>query len=229
MELLFESADKILEQGLNRSLHIIDFFWAGFEPHLIAYDQSKGRVEEIELDKLGMIVSEEKGCVGSFEDGIYRPCPFNVKIKVFSQCKRCAGAWVPVQKCIFEPQCNGDMCGHPEFCRRPHVVYLAFYGDLVKVGMTSEKRLMERAIEQGADAVAPVLKCNGRSEARSLEREISTRFKIPQEIRAKKVLSRWVSRPQRDLIIDNYASCLSMISAFIQVIEDKLQFLIGTQ
>ena len=34
-----------------------------------------------------------------------------------------------------------------------------------------------------------------------------------------------MSRPQRDLIIDNYASCLSMISAFIQVIEDKLQFL----
>ncbi len=56
-----------------------------------------------------------------------------------------------------------------EICRRKHVVYVAFHGDMVKIGMTSSLRLRERGIEQGADAIAPLVECENRMAARAAE------------------------------------------------------------
>jgi hypothetical protein len=62
------------------------------------------------------------------------------------------------------------------------VVYLASFGNLIKVGMTSASRLRERAIEQGRMRCG---RCSnaGPQEARSLEKETSRRFKIPRRFR----------------------------------------------
>ncbi len=78
------------------SKHIISFFWEGFEPHLTALDLEDGSLEEMELGRLGMEISEEKVCIGSFDDdGVHHPCPFKWRVNVFSQCNRCAEERTP--------------------------------------------------------------------------------------------------------------------------------------
>jgi hypothetical protein len=125
---MFERADRLgVEQDVVCSHHFLTYYWNDFTPHLLAYDLQEKKVVEVALDRLAMTVSENKRCVGSFdEEGEYHPCPAHHRVNVFAKCQECISPWVPVQACIFEPRCNGDMCDHPDFCNRLHVVYLAF-------------------------------------------------------------------------------------------------------
>jgi hypothetical protein len=88
---------------------------------------------------------------------------------------------------VFEPQCDGvhDMpCGNGgSICARQHHVYAAFYGDLIKVGMTLSSRFRERGIEQGADAIARLGTYLNRLEARNAENTISKALKATQWVR----------------------------------------------
>ncbi len=178
-----------LKSSSEFSWHVISFYWEGFQPHLIAYDEESETLRELPLfGQLSLEISKERRCVGFEDDEGYHPCPHGRKVASFQACRSCSSSFLPDQRCVFEPKCEGDLCDHPEFCVRDHVVYLAFYGMLMKVGMTSERRLRERAIEQGADAVTPIYRCKGRQQARLLEREVSRRFKINQEFRAKSLL-----------------------------------------
>lgn len=204
--------------------HVLDYRWDGFVPRLEAYDLADRRVEVLPLDVLDMAVSEERRCVGSFSDG-YRPCPSARRVAGFTQCRSCMGDWAPVQRCVFEPQCTGDRCEHRDFCGRRHVVYLAFYGTLVKVGMTSAGRVERRGIEQGADAIAPVLMCRDRQEARALEKEVSRRFKLPQELRVARVAAQWTHPPSRELIANAFATHRRRVAAWREVMDEGLLFL----
>ncbi len=172
------------------SRHVISFYWEDFSPHLIAYDKEKNRLDDISLSgDLDLLVSNQRRCVGFEDHESYHPCPSGGRAGTFGICRSCSSKFLPDQRCVFEPKCEGDLCDHPDFCVRDHVVYLAYFGTLMKVGMTSEKRLRERAIEQGADAIAPIFRCKGRHQAREMEREVSKRFKINQEYRAKRILA----------------------------------------
>ncbi len=198
---MLERADHMHHpDGIGLDRHVLSYHWDEFSPHLVFYDKATTRLGELPLDRLAMAVGDEKDCVGRFDHDGYHPCPQGRQVDGFSICKQCMAPWVPVQKCVFEPQCNGERCDNPEFCRRKHYVYLAFFGTLVKVGMTSTIRLRERAIEQGADAVRPLFECRDRREARNLEKETSRRFKIPQEIRIKRIARTWTSRPSQESI-----------------------------
>jgi hypothetical protein len=209
--------------GLDR--HVLSFHWDEFTPHLIYYNKGRMRVEELPLDHLAWAVGEEKDCVGRFDDDGYHPCPLGRRVKGFSMCKQCMSPWVPIQKCVFEPQCNGDRCDHPEFCGRKHYVYLASFGNLIKVGMTSAGRLRERAIEQGADAVRPLFECRDRKEARTLEKETSKRFKVPQEIRIRKVAQTWTSRPSKESMTNVQEHYLHRIARWREPMSAELMFL----
>jgi hypothetical protein len=209
--------------GLDR--HIISFLWDEFDPHLLCYNTVSRKVEEISLDRLALAIGEEKECVGRFDDDGYHPCPRQRPVNGFSMCKDCMAPWVPVQKCVFEPQCNGDRCDHPEFCGRKHYVYLASFGNLIKVGMTGAHRLRERAIEQGADAVRPIFECRDRREARTLEKETSKRFKIPQEIRIKRIAQTWTSRPSKESMANVHEHYLHRIARWREPMSAELMFL----
>jgi len=222
---MFERADRLLPSKEGVTKHVLSYHWKGFRPHLIVYDGEAGEVQELPLDRLSMTVSEEKRCVGRFDDDGYRPCPQRRRVNAFSSCRSCMADRVPMQKCVFEPQCSGDRCGHPEFCGRLHVVYLALYGRLIKVGMTSKGRLMGRAVEQGADAVAPIFDCRDRMEARTLEKEVSSRFKIPQEIRIKKIAGQWTSPPSKDIMGNVYRTYLDRISRWRPALGAELTLL----
>lgn len=211
--------------GLDR--HVLAFYWEGFEPHLLSYDRDAQRVEEVPLDRLELRVGRERWCVGRFEEDRYVPCPAGRKVGRLAACQDCMAPWIPVQSCIFEPQCDGERCGRPEFCQRQHCVYLASFGTLIKVGMTSYGRLMERAIEQGADAVRPLFRCRDRREAREWEKETSRRFKLPQEIRTARVARTWTSAPSREAMRHVQEHYLERIARWRPPMEAELVFLDG--
>lgn len=198
---MFVRADRLLRGERPRwySKHALWYYWKGFHPYLDLYDLERGDVEELDLTatlrRFDLSVSEERECVGSVEEGEYRPCSEHAALQgAFDQCRSCAGTWIPVQECIFEPRCAGDKCDSP-LCRKRHVVYATFFGDLVKIGMTAGTRLRERAIEQGADAVARLAEFPNRLAAREAEKDISRRLRLPQRIRGEQIAEEMAKNP----------------------------------
>lgn len=209
--------------GLDK--HVLSFHWEGFQPHLLFYDLTARKVDELSLDRLRLSIGNERRCVGRFEEDRYLPCPAGRRVGRLASCQECMAPWIPVQSCIFEPQCDGERCDHPEFCQRQHFVYLASFGNMIKVGMTSCGRLMERAIEQGADAVRPLFQCRDRREAREWEKETSRRFKLPQEIRGPKVARTWTAPPSREAIENVQDHFLRRIGRWKAPMEAEVVFL----
>jgi len=176
--------------------HAISWRWEGFRPALLVHDLKADEVREMGEEfrpgeRLDLTLSETRRCVGSFVDGGYEPCKMrNVVSGQFDQCPLCASTWIPVQSCVFEPECDGvhrtnERCRERggEICAREHHVYAAFYGDLIKVGMTLSTRFMERAVEQGADAVAKLGSYPNRKAAREAENRLSKEMGATQWVR----------------------------------------------
>ncbi|MDO8942249.1 MAG: DUF2797 domain-containing protein, partial [Desulfobacterales bacterium] len=85
-----------------------------------------------------------------------------------------------------------------EICAKPTHVYAAFYGDLVKVGMTLSTRFMERAIEQGADAIARLGTYPNRRAARDADNIYSKALSATQWVRKATFLKAQVSIRDRE-------------------------------
>lgn len=84
--------------------------------------------------------------------------------------------------CIVKPElCHYDKgtCRDPKWgednCLKPHVLYLAVSSGL-KVGITREKQVPTRWIDQGASYVLPILQMPGRKEAGLLEDEMKAQL-----------------------------------------------------
>ncbi|NLI73499.1 MAG: DUF2797 domain-containing protein [Euryarchaeota archaeon] len=204
--------------------HVLSYSWDEFIPRLEAYDENLEEIVSLPLDKLNVTISEERRCIGSFGDK-YRPCLSKTSVGRLTQCRECMGDWADIQKCIFEPQCEGDGCEHNYFCNRLHVVYLAVYGTLVKVGMTSASRLIRRGIEQGADAIVPIFSCRDRQEARNLEKETSMKFGILQEIRATKIATQWTHPPSKDVCDNILTHYRNRIASWRSTIDEEITHL----
>jgi len=194
---MFVRADQLLVEQLQDKFtsHAIDFHWEGFDPHLVCFDSGSSEVSEFDLSYVRFSVSRKKTCVGLFDDsGEYIPCPKTSPVSRFNQCPECAGqVFIPFQECIFEPKCDGEVC-NLEFCRREHVLYVAFYDTRMKIGMSSTRRIEQRLIEQGADAFSIIGKWPTRKKAREAEKDISDRMRIPQSHR-QELLLKSLSRP----------------------------------
>jgi len=195
IELLTER-DK---EGEMRDVHVISSVWDGFDHEMKVYDGNS--LEIIDTDEIKFNVSQEKICVGSFEEG-YTPCPEERIVDRFRQCEECAPETIPNLECIFEPQdceeCEGG------FCDETHAVYLAFHGILPKVGMTKKDRLRKRLIEQGADAYALLSTVEDRKKAREEEKRLSEKLDISQRISSKKKLKGMARRVDRKIIERKY-------------------------
>jgi len=176
--------------------HAISWEWEGYQPTLVTYDLKAKEVRELTDqfrpgEHVDLIISDARRCVGSFIDGRYEPCKMrNVVSGQFDQCPLCASTWIPVQNCVFEPECDGTNITNErclgkggDICAKPTHVYAAFYGDLVKVGMTLSTRFMERAIEQGADAIARLGTYPNRRAAREAENVLSKALRATQWVR----------------------------------------------
>lgn len=183
------------------SLHALEFYWEGFEPVLLCYDTVGGKVVRAGLDSADFVVGSRKVCIGRFDGDDYRKCPNDAPVTKFSQCGDCAGeSYISNQECVFNPECDGESCKFDpegagnEFCKRQHVLYLAFYDKMVKVGMSSTRRIEKRLVEQGADAYAIIGSFRNRLEARKEEVRLSSELSLPQWIRQQAALANF-SRP----------------------------------
>ena len=174
---------KALER--DHPFHILSFYWDDFRPSLTAYDLREREIVEMDLTKLDWRVTGRRICTGMFSDAGYRPCPAQRPVSRFSQCSKCS--FIPDLECIFDPKCSGDYC-ETEFCSRDHAIYLAFFGSMVKVGMTGAHRIRERLIEQGADAFAVLAQADNRWAARGLEKKIAGELGLKQAIMGKTAL-----------------------------------------
>lgn len=183
------------------SLHVLEFYWEGFEPRLECYDTVGHDVVQVGLGTADFVVGRRKSCIGRYVDEGYVECPRHAPVTKFSQCGECAGeSYISNQDCVFDPQCDGRACRFDpegrgnEFCSRPHMLYVAFYDKMVKVGMTSTRRMEKRLVEQGADAYAIIGTFPNRLEAREAEKRLSSELHLAQWIRQQTVLSNF-SRP----------------------------------
>ncbi len=212
---MFVRADRLLtEQPDWFSMHIIDYHWEGFVPHLVFYDTEARRLGELPLTSIDLLVSDRCVCVGSFEDDNYHPCPRHAILEgAYGQCASCASSWLPRQECLFEPRCDGEECDS-HFCAKAHVVYSAFHGEQLKIGMTGGSRLIERGIEQGADAIVPLVLVKGRRSARELEKEISRRIGATQRISAKEFAGHLVARPSASSLNQRYEDALVQLEDY---------------
>jgi hypothetical protein len=186
---MFARADQLLirqiEDGFR--LHAVDYFWEEFEPHLLIYDPDDGQVSSFDLENLDFSVSRKRLCVGSWVEDEYVPCPNNVAVGRFSQCPECGAELIPKQECLFEPQCEGELCDSP-ICRIEHAVYIAFFGNRSKVGMTVKSRVRKRLIEQGADGYCVVATYPTRKAARDNEKLIGQTLNITERPATKTIL-----------------------------------------
>jgi hypothetical protein len=224
---MFVRADRLLGESAESffSKHVIDFHWEEFHPHLVAFERESRELVEVDLDSLDLIVSDMARCVGSFaDDGTYLPCPQHAAVTTFSQCKECAGTWIPFQECVFEPKCDGSRCDL-HFCKKPHLVYAAFYGDVVKIGMTGGTRLRERAIEQGADAVVPLIDCPNRLQARQVEKEVARRLRLTQAMGGKGIAAQILKNPASEELERRYRIMAEELSRTWKVRGDQLTIL----
>lgn len=191
---MFSRADQLLieEHQDKFTLHALDYHWERFRPHLECFDSAEEEVAEFDLEDVRFMVSRKKICTGRWDGERYVPCPRSVPVTKFDQCPECAGeSFIPHQECIFEPRCDGDECNW-DFCRREHVLYIAFYDTRMKIGMSSSRRVDRRLIEQGADAYSIIGTFGSRRKARMSEKDISSRMKIPQSYRQETLLKNLV-------------------------------------
>lgn len=202
--------------------HVIAYYWDNFDPVVLLYDSESNFIERLDLAYIDFSASKEKTCIGRMENGEYIPCPQQVKLTKSSTCLKCSSPSIPVLECVFEPRCAGERCNSPTFCTRPHVVYLALYNNLIKVGMTSEKRFKQRIMEQGADAASVIFACENRLEARKLEKEVSARFKIPQDIKPGILMKQWVSAPSMQQMQNVYSTYLQKINSWRRPLDNDL-------
>jgi hypothetical protein len=194
---MFVRADQLWLDDMEEKLplHALEYSWHDFRPVLRCHDARSASVDPLDLGSLDILIGRRKVCVGIFDGDRYIPCPDQAVVSGFAQCERCSGeSFIPFQECIFDPRCEGNSeeC-QQEFCSRPHVLYLAFYNTLAKIGMSSSVRVERRLIEQGADAFAIIGSFPNRYRAREKEKEISRVLGLPQGIRQQSLLKNFSS------------------------------------
>ena len=205
---MFIRADQLLLQETEDGfpLHALEFRWQGFEPGLKCRDVRTGQIAEFDLHDVRFSASRKKTCIGFYDDDGHHACPTQSPVTTFSQCPECSGeSFMPIQECLFEPQCDGERCDH-DFCRREHVLYLAFYDTHTKIGMSSSKRVERRLVEQGADAFAVIGSYATRRKAREAEKDISSKLRIPQSFRQEFLLQNFSKPLDPDGITSRYDS-----------------------
>jgi hypothetical protein len=131
-----------------------------------------------------------------------------------------------VQECLFEPRCNGEECDC-RFCAKEHLVYVAFHGNKPKIGMTGGSRLIERGIEQGADAIAPLVMVKGRKAARELEKRIARRVGATQRITSQDFVNALLSGSSASALKSAYDSLLERLSEEHELLGAPLRVLDG--
>jgi len=157
------------------------------KPEISVYDHSTGELVPLDIDPVDIDVSHGSMCVGRFGRGGYAPCPHSQRVGTYSVCSDCGAPMIRHLECIFEPKCEGEVCGEG-ICTAEHAVYIAYYGSTPKVGMSTSGRVLTRVREQGADGYSIVARVPNRYRARRLEKSIFGSMGVRQAFRSEALL-----------------------------------------
>lgn len=160
---------------------ITKYKWENWEPFLITRDTdgfTKIRLLENEISfRLG-----KKVCTGFYKDGKYNECPNQTQMEYGYNCKECR-INDDFFLCI---QCDGSNCMNEKqrnnCMKNNYFVYLAAFDNLLKVGVSFERRIMERLVEQGADFGAKIAFIQDGKNVRIVEQKIRRTLGITDRI-----------------------------------------------
>lgn len=152
-------------------MQIVKYKWEDWEPSFVLADNGN-------TDKLRLLNQEislktvKKRCIGFFQAGRHFKCPENREITSGWSCDPCK-VMDDYFMCI---RCDGRGCINPkqrDSCmKNNYFVYLAAFGQILKVGISYERRLLERLVEQGADFGAKIAMIRDGKNVRIIEQQI---------------------------------------------------------
>jgi hypothetical protein len=121
-------------------------------------------------------------CIGHFKDGKHVKCPDNRPVDHDWYCNSCR-----INDDFFLcVQCDGSGCANKKqrsSCSdNSYYVYLAAFDSILKVGISHERRILERLVEQGADFGAKIACVQDGKNVRVIEQEISKSLNIVDRV-----------------------------------------------
>jgi hypothetical protein len=130
-----------------------------------------------------------KYCIGAYDPTIqrYLPCPQQKKIAFqYASCYRCSQV-ASFNPAFYHVPIERISAAQQQYNLHPHATYLAYFGERhLKVGISHEKRLLRRWLEQGARAAVILQVANTAYQARELEAAVSRLYRIPESITSQK-------------------------------------------
>ena len=166
-------------------MQVLKYKWTDFStspnPQLIISSEMGINKMQLLDKKLSFTIGKRK-CIGSFSKGNHVPCPNTLDAHDvfcndcaiaddYCMCMRCTG-----EKCINEKQRNS--------CEKnSYFLYLAAFDNVLKVGISLDRRIMERLIEQGADMGAKIAKIQDGMIVRQVEQQVKNELGIVDRLR----------------------------------------------
>ena len=151
-------------------MQIIKYKWEDWKPQLVVKDESK----TIKMPLMEMKISckiGKKMCIGFFRDGKHYLCR-GQRSAEDRQCNECRLE----DDYFFCIRCDGSSCTNPkkrDECKKNYYyIYLAAFDSVLKVGISYERRIMERLVEQGADFGAKIARVQDGMAVRQIEQRI---------------------------------------------------------
>ncbi len=166
-------------------MQILKYKWADFStnpsPHIIVSGEMGMQKMQLLSKDISLKIGKKR-CVGSFVSGNHKPCP-NESEKGDTFCDRCAVA-DDYCMCI---RCTGDKCINKKqrnSCEKnSYFIYLAAFDNILKVGISLDRRIMERLIEQGADMGAKIARIQDGMKVRQVEQQVKNYLGIADRLR----------------------------------------------
>ncbi len=183
---------SLYHEDPSKIKQFIGAVWAEKQPYLEFFDlekqgfyhvPAKGNIEMKRLD--------HKFCTGYYDHSLHQamPCAHEIDLTHSSDqtCSICE-ALTGFRACVL---CRGDKCRSKnqaaiERCKKDHVLYLAYFPDRIKVGVSRYARRFERILEQGAIYSMFIGVSNGQ-DIRRVETAISKLGITPQVTQTYKI------------------------------------------
>lgn len=160
-------------------MQVIRYKWDKFEPFLIVSGMEKIRLFDYDLHA----IVGQKQCTGFFHDGRHVGCKDKIALDYGSQCNGCA-LRDSFSMCI---RCTGEKCinekRRDECKEEQYYIYLAAFNSILKVGISLDRRFIERLVEQGADFGAVVGRVKDGLAVRQVEQRIAAALGITDRVR----------------------------------------------
>jgi len=151
------------------------------EPFLFARNGSEIIKMKLFDESLNIKIGK-KHCIGFTRNGRHHECPKLRPVDSEKMCRECA-----LNDDFFLcMKCTGEECineSQRNACKKnKYYIYLAAFSTILKVGISYERRIMERLIEQGADMGAKIGMVQDGKLARTIEQKIRSELNISDRV-----------------------------------------------